>query len=108
MNVFDKYLLSKDTGVRRRIEVDATLYERLEELTDVYDASINKLVNIAIIELIRTCDVKIYERPKNEISEPHNFLIRESSYKKLEELKEKYKISIYRLINIEIYNAINS
>ena len=46
MNVFDKYLLSKDTGVRRRIEVDATLYERLEELTDVYDASINKLVNI--------------------------------------------------------------
>ena len=104
MSVFDKYLFSKDTGVRRKIEVDATLYEKLDELTNVYDASINKLVNIAIIALISTCDVKIYERRKNDISEPHNFLIRESSYKKLEELKEKYKISIYRLINNAIYN----
>ena len=94
--------------MRRRIEIDNSLYEQLVKLADVYDASINKLVNIAIIELIKTENVNVYEKPNNEISEAHNFAIRESSYNKLEELKNKYGLSIYKLTNIAIYNALNS
>lgn len=108
MNTFDKYLLKKDKLLRRRIEIDNSLYEQLVKLADVYDASINKLVNIAIIELIKTENVNVYEKPNNEISEAHNFAIRESSYNKLEELKNKYGLSIYKLTNIAIYNALNS
>jgi len=108
MSLFDNYLLPKDNGIRRRIEVDNTLYNGLNELTEKYDASINKMVNIAIIELIKTENVKIYERPNNEITESHNFLIRESSYKQLEKLREKYGLSIYKLVNIAIYNALNN
>lgn len=108
MNVFDKYLLRKDNLLRRRIEIDSSLYEKLCKLSDVYDASINKLVNIAIIEMIENEDVKIYERPKNEIAESHNFAIRESSYIAMEKLREKYGLSIYKLTNIAIYNALNS
>lgn len=108
MNTFDKYLLKKDKLLRRRIEIDNSLYEKLSNLSDIYDASINKLVNIAIIEMISTGNVKIYQKPDNEISEAHNFAIRESSYKKLEELKSKYGLSIYKLTNIAIYNALNS
>lgn len=108
MNTFDKYLLKKDKLLRRRIEIDNSLYEQLVKLADVYDASINKLVNIAIIELIKTENVNVYEKPNNEIIEAHNFAIRESSYNKLEELKNKYGLSIYKLTNIAIYNALNS
>jgi len=108
MSVFDKYLLKKDKLLRRRIEIDNSLYEKLIDLVNEYDTSINKLVNIAIIELINTENVKIYERPTNEIVEAHNFAIRETSYTKLDELKSKYGISIYRLVNIAIYNALNS
>ena len=108
MNTFDKYLLKKDNLLKRRIEIDNSLYEQLVKLADVYDASINKLVNIAIIELIKTENVNVYEKPNNEISEAHNFAIRESSYNKLEELKNKYGLSIYKLTNIAIYNALNS
>ena len=55
MSVFNKYLLTKDSSVRRRIEIDVSLYEQLADLaSNVYDASINKLVNIALIELINT------------------------------------------------------
>ena len=108
MSVFDRYLLKKDKLLRRRIEIDNSLYEKLIDLVDEYDTSINKLVNIAILELINTENVKIYERPANEIVEAHNFAIRETSYFKLDELKNNYGISIYRLVNFAIYNALNS
>ena len=107
VNIFEQYLLKKDNGVRRRIIVDSTLYKKLEELSKNYEASINKMVNVSIIELIKSEDVRIYPRPENEKTEPHNFLIRESSYKELEKMKEKYGLSIFKLINIAIYNAVN-
>lgn len=108
MSVFDKYLLNKDKLLRRRVEIDNTLYEKLTELAKQYDTSINKLVNIAIVELINTENIQIFERPYNEIVEAHNFAIRETSYLKLEELKNKYGLSIFKLINIAVYNALNS
>lgn len=108
MDIFDKYLLKKDNLLKRRFEIDSTLYEKLSKLTEVYDASINKMVNIAIIEMIETENVKIYERPNSEIAESHNFAIRESSYEKLDSLKNKYGLSLHKLINIAIYNALNS
>ena len=109
MNTFDKYLLSKDELIKRRVEVDASLYDKLSQLADKkYDASINKLVNIAIIEMIKTQNVKIYERPENEIAEAHNFAIRKTSYEQMEKMKEKYGLSFHKLINIAIYNALHS
>lgn len=107
MSIFDEYLLKKDKLLRRRIEIDCSLYEKLKALAKEYDASINKIVNIAIIDMIEKENINIYKRPENELTEAHNFAIRESSYKKLEELKNKYGLSIYKLTNIAIYNAIN-
>ena len=71
MNTFDKYLFKKDNLLRRRIEIDNSLYEQLVKLTEIYDTSINKLVNIAIIEMIRTENVNVYEKPENEIVEAY-------------------------------------
>ena len=106
--VFDKYFYKRDNILKRRIEIDATLYEKLKELSNIYEASINKLVNVAIIEMIENNNVNLYDRPDNEIIESHNFNIRESSYKELERLRDKHHLSIYKLVNIAIYNAINS
>lgn len=106
--VFDKYFFKRDNILKRRIEIDATLYEKLKELSNIYEASINKLVNVAIIEMIESNNVNLYDRPDNEIIESHNFNIRESSYRELERLRDKHHLSIYKLVNIAIYNAINS
>ena len=106
MSIFEKYLLKRDKLLNRRIEIDVSLYEELERFTKVYDGSINKLVNIAIIDLIANRKVDIYKRPEDERTEPHNFTIRESSYKELEKMKNEYGISIFKLVNIAIYLAI--
>ena len=95
MTIFDNYLLKKDKLVRRRIEIDNSLYEQLKELSEIYDTSINKLVNIAIVDMIKNNNIKLYERPDIEIVEAHNFAIREKSYKKLEELKAKSGITLF-------------
>lgn len=109
MKILDKYLLKKEKTVSKKIDIDNSLYEKLAQIANKeYDASINKIVNIAILELIETEDVNLYKKKDDEISESHSFLIRESSYKKLEELREKYGISIFKLVNIAINNALNS
>ncbi len=106
--VFDKYFYRRDNILKRRIEIDASLYEKLKELSEVYEASINKLVNVAIIEMVENNTVNLYDRPEGEISESHNFNIRETAYKELEKLRDKHNLSIYKLVNIAIYNAVNS
>lgn len=106
--VFDKCFYKRDNILKRRIEVDASLYEKLRELSTIYEASINKLVNVAIIEMLETKNLKFYDRSIEEISESHNFNIRESAYKELEKLSTQHHLSIYKLVNIAIYNAVNS
>lgn len=109
MKILDKYLLKKEKTIQKKIVIDNSLYEKLEELANnKYDASVNKIVNVAIIELINTEEINLYKKKENEISVSHSFLIRESSYLKLEKMREKYGISICRLVNIAINNALNS
>ena len=108
MGILDKYLLKKDKNLQKKIEIDNSLYEKIEELSKKkYNASVNKIVNVAIIELIESEDIKLYQRPKNELAVAHSFLIRETSFQKLEELREKYGISVYKLVNIAIKNVID-
>ena len=75
MSIFDKYLFKKEKLRKRRIEIDSSLYEKLVELSNEYDASINKLVNIVIFEMIKTENVKVYEKPENEIVEAHKNVV---------------------------------
>lgn len=106
MGAFDKFL-GKEKLIRKTIEIDNNLYEELRKLSDnKYDASVNKLINASIEELVNTENIKVYVKDKNEISLKHTLLIRESLVIALDELKDKYGLSIYKLVNMAIYNAI--
>ena len=105
MSLFDKYLLKKDNLLKRRIEIYVDLYEELQELTKIYDASANDLVNISILEMVKNKNISLYE-PHSNLREYHSFSIRESLYRQLEEIKRKYKLSITQLVNIAINNAL--
>ena len=88
-------LYRKEKLISRTLDIDEELYYKLEFLSkERYDASISKLVNISIEELVRTENVQIYKR-KNNSYVSRSFLLRESVLDGLYELKSKYRIPIY-------------
>lgn len=105
MTCFSKFY-KKEKLISRTLEIDEELYYELERLSSkVYDASISKLVNAAIENLIQTENIQIYKR-KNTSYVSRSFLIRRSFLEGLYNLKKKYRIPIYLLVNIAIRNVL--
>ena len=75
MSAFDRYY-KKEKLISRKLDIEEETYMKLEHLSkNVYDASINKLVNSAIEELIKTEKIQVYNmKGKNYVS--RSFLIR--------------------------------
>lgn len=106
MSVLDRFW-SKDELVQKTIEIESSLYDEIEFLCEnVYDTSVSKIINACIDELIETEDVKLYPKESNELFTKHSIILRKSSLNNLEKLKDKYGISVYKLIHIAIKNVL--
>ncbi len=105
MTCFSRFY-KKEKLISKTLEIDENLYYELEKLSNFkYDASISKLVNASIENLLKTEKIDIYER-KNQMKISRSFLIRESFLEGLYELKDNYTLSINLLVNIAVRNAI--
>ena len=106
MSVLDRFW-PKDELIQRTIEIQSSLYDEIEFLcNNVYDTSVSKVINACIDELIKTENVKLYPKESNELFTKHSIILRKSSLKSLEKLKDKYGISVYKLIHITIKNVL--
>lgn len=93
----------KEKWVKKSTEIEGRLYDRLKEIAyNELDASVNKIIDACIDDLKLDEKVIIYKKEKGEINVARSIIIRESMYRKLEELRDKYGISISKLINIAI------
>ena len=107
MEWYDRFL-TKERWVKKSAEIEGKLYDRLKEISDnEIDASINKIIDACIDDLKLEEKVVIYKKEENEISVARSIIIRESMYKKLEEMRVKYGISISKLINIAIRSGLD-
>lgn len=105
MGAFDRFW-RRDELVKKSIAIDEVLYEKLDKLSrNSYQTSKNQLINACIEELIRSENIKLYKIQKKP-TEQRSLLIRKSLFEGLEQLREKYDLSIYKLLNIAINNAI--
>lgn len=105
MSCFNRFY-KKEKVISRTLEIDERLYYELEKLSqNVYDASITKLVNAAIEDLITKEKVRLYDGKMN-FYVARSFLIRESFWEGLHKLKNRYGISIRLLVNIAIRNVL--
>lgn len=105
MACFDQFN-KKEKIISRTIEIEDVFYESLEKLSnEVYDASINKLVNASVENLVKTENIQTYKRDGG-IRITRTFLFRESLLESLYDLKDKYSIPLYLLINIAVRNAL--
>ena len=106
MSVLDRFW-PKDELIQKTIEIESSLYDEIEFLCEnVYDASVSKIINACIDELIETEDVKLYPKESNELFTKHSIILRKNSLNNLEKLKDKYGISVYKLIHIAIKNVL--
>lgn len=106
MSVLDRFW-AKDELIQRTIEIESSLYDEIEFLSEnVYDASISKIINACIDELVETENIKIYTKEDKDLFTKHSLLLRKNSLENLEKLKEKYGISVYKLIHIAIKNVL--
>lgn len=97
----------KEKLISKTMNIDDDLYTRLEKLSkNKYDESVSRLINACVCELAETEKINIYES-ENELLVKHTIIFRQSVLKELERLRRKYKISIYKLVNIAIHNSIN-
>lgn len=107
MGAFDRFW-KRENLLKKTIEIDDNLYEKLNQLSEnVYQTSTNQLINACIEELLKTKNVKIYEKEKGQMPVQHSLLIRESLFNGLEEMRDTYNLSVYKLVNIAIKNALN-
>lgn len=107
MGAFDRFW-KKDNLLKKTIVIDNSLYEKLNEIAKTtFQTSTNQLINACIEELIKTKNVKIYAKEPGELSIQHSLLIRENLFNELERMREEYNLSIYKLVNIAIKNALD-
>ena len=108
MSVFDRFY-DKEKLIRKTVEIDNDLYDKLSEiLKGKYNTSVNMLINASIEELIKTENINLYAKEDKYSTMKRSLLIKESFSNGLNKLKEKYNISISKLINMAIKNAVNS
>ena len=105
MSCFDRFF-KRENLISKSLNIDEELYNKLEGLSkNVYDASISKLINATIEKLIKDEDIRLYDS-KNRSYVYRSVLIKESLVDGLENLKDKYRISISLLVNISIRNVL--
>ena len=105
--LFDLVFKKRENKIRRNYEIDDSLYSKLEELSKIYDASVTDLINECLSNLIHTENIQLYEKNSADLMVTHTLLIRQSNLSGLEKLKEKYGVSIFKLVNISIRNVLN-
>ena len=102
MEWYEKFS-KKEKWVKKSVEIEGKLYDKLKEISyNDLDASVNKIIDACVDDLQLEDRVIIYRKEKDEINVARSIIIRESIYKKLEDLREKYGISISKIINIAI------
>lgn len=105
MGSFERFY-KREKLISKTLEIDEELYDELSVLSkERYEASISKLVNASIEDLIKNENIKVYKR-KNNSYVSRSFLIRKTFIDGLYELKKKYGIPICLLINIAIKNEL--
>lgn len=97
----------KEKKVKKSVEIEGDIYDRLKEIADKeLDASVNKIIDACVDEFELGEKIVIYKKEKNDLNVARSIIIRESMYKKLEDMREKYGISISKLINVAILEGL--
>ena len=100
MSAVDRLYTIDNQTIKKSINIEDTLYERLIKLTrKKYDATISDLINVSIEDYIEENSPSYYEKPDMETVTYRSIMIRENNLKNLQKMHNKTVISVTRLLN---------
>lgn len=103
MSMLDTLQLKEELS-QRTLDIEADSYEKLIDLSsNHFDASVSKIINYCIYDLAQKetvvmCEMKDLEK--------HTVILKSSALECLNEMKKKFNIPIYVLINVAIREGI--
>ncbi len=107
MDAFDRKFYKREQKLRRNYGLDESLYMRLKELSQIYEATVGDLLNASLERFITSGKIALSEKINCANIAMHPFSIRESNVAGLEKLKEKYGLSVQQMVNPPIKNALD-
>lgn len=107
MKYFEEKYGKREKTFRRSYYIDNTLLTQLEDLSKIYRARVPDFINDSVEELIKTENIEVYEKDKSELSIKYTVLMRDSNLQGLDDLTQRYGISLSKLVNIAIRNMLN-
>ena len=107
INYFEDKYGKREKTYRRSYYIDNVLLTKLEELSKIYRAKVPDFINDSAELLIKSENIEVYDRGKNELSLKYTVLVRESVLQGLDDLSQRYGISLSKLVNIALRNMLN-
>ena len=79
MSILNRFW-KKDILIQKTIEIDDSLFNEIESLSEtVFDASVSKLINACIDDLIEKENIKQSNKLNHKLCSKHSLLLRKSS-----------------------------
>lgn len=99
MEAIDR-LYKRDKMITRSINIDQELYSQLQYLSDnVYDSSVNRIINVCAENALLKNSVKAYKRPRNADATYRSICLRKDFFDKLTKISEETGVPFTRIIN---------
>ena len=97
-------LWEKESLQQKTVQVEDDLYEQLTEISEnKLDASVSKIINACIYDFSNKERITMHEI--TDLSK-HSVIFRTSALKKLSEMKSKFNIPQYIILNLAIKEGI--
>lgn len=104
MNSIDS-LWKKERLEQKTVQIEDKLYEQLIEISEnKLDASVSKIINACVYDFSNKERITMHEI--TDLSK-HSVIFRESTLKKLVEMKSKFNIPQYIILNLSIREGID-
>ena len=99
MDAIDR-LYKRDEIIKRSINIDQELYEKLQYLSaNVYDSSVNRIINVCAENALLKNKIKAYKKHKNADVTYRSIALRKEFFGKLMEYSVETGIPFTRIVN---------
>lgn len=103
MSAIDRLYSSSNPTIKKSVNIDDTLYQKLIMITKKkFSASVSEVINVCIEDYIEENKPSYYPKPELESVTYRSIMIRKDNIKNLQKMNKATGITVTRLLNASI------